>query len=239
MDVLCAELRLVHIPGRAFAGALVHGIGGDGDEALSGKPLGVKPCYLFLHAAVGMGNDDGGVLPAGVIPGGRVNVGGNPEAVQGVVNGMDIDFPGDVFRDGTPVHKAEGIGRSGLGHAWQGQEGQNGKLCEECFHGRGPFSVCGGAEAHFPGSCASVFIFSDASGTPVCFSERNIGTGPYGSYLQSVMFFARSALSRIRRSGWRFSSRLRDAPSGWQAQAVMPDPFPLWPFHCEARENRI
>ena len=34
------------------------------------------------------------------------------------------------------------------------------------------------------------------------FSERNIGTGPYGSYLQSVMFFARSALSRIRRSGY-------------------------------------
>lgn len=71
MDVLCAELRLVHISGRAFAGALVRGIGGDGDEALSGKPLGVKPCYLFLYASVGMGNDDGGYFlpasyPAGV-----------------------------------------------------------------------------------------------------------------------------------------------------------------------------
>ena len=104
-------------------------------------PLGVKPCYLFLYASVGMGNDDGGVLPAGVIPGGRVNVGGNPEAVQGVVNGMDIDFPGDVFRDGSPVHKTEGIGRSGLGHAWQGQEGQNGKEGSfQCLRrGRSPF----------------------------------------------------------------------------------------------------
>ena len=147
-----------------------------------------------------MGNDDGGILFTRIISGRRINVGGNPEAVQRVVNGMDVDLSGDVFRDGSPVHKAEGICRGGLSHAGQSQKGQNGKLREECFHGMVPFSFCGGAEARFPGDACLIYFswrFRDAC----LFLKGNIGTGPYGSYPQSVTFFARSAhLSGRRRA---------------------------------------
>ena len=103
------------------------------------------------------------------IPGGRVNVGGNPEAVQGVVNGMDIDFPGDVFRDGSPVHKTEGIGRSGLGHAWQARRDRTASFAKNVFMG-GFLSVFAAGQKPVSPEAARLFsFFSDVFGTPVCF----------------------------------------------------------------------
>lgn len=77
----------------AFACSLISSVSRDGDVAECGKALGVQPCYLFLNAAVGVGNNNSGVFFCRVIACRGVNIGGNFQPIQLVAYGVDIYLP--------------------------------------------------------------------------------------------------------------------------------------------------
>ena len=109
MDILRAELRLVHIAGSPLTGSLIGSVRRDGDIAFFCQPLGIKSGHLFFDASVGMSHHDGGIFFRGLISGGSVHVGRNFQAVQSIGDGMDIHFSFDVFHDGSFVDKTERI----------------------------------------------------------------------------------------------------------------------------------
>ena len=109
MDVFRAVLRLVSVTWLTFAGALVGGVGCDRHVAELGQALRVKACNLFLHAAVGMCDDDSGIVLLGIEVCGRIHVGGNLEAVELIRDRMDVDVSDLVSRDGSLIHQTEWV----------------------------------------------------------------------------------------------------------------------------------
>lgn len=92
VDVLDAVRGLVHAARLATACTLVGGIGGDGDVALFGQVLGIEARDLFLHAAVRVRHDDGGIFPALVVTRRRIDVRGNIQPMQLVADWVDVDL---------------------------------------------------------------------------------------------------------------------------------------------------
>ena len=117
-DVFNAVLRFIGVARTAAACALVSGVKSDGDVALLGKFLRIQACDLLFHAAIRMGNDDGGIFFRGVVIGGRVHIGGdfNAGVLLRVFHGVDIDFAFHVLRDGVVVSQREGIAAVVCGH---------------------------------------------------------------------------------------------------------------------------
>ena len=94
----------------ATAGALVGGVGGNGDIALVSQALGIQARDLFLDPAVGVRDDDGRVFFARIVVGRCVHIGGDIQAVELVGNRMDIDLARFVASDCIGVGQGERVG---------------------------------------------------------------------------------------------------------------------------------
>ena len=81
MNILSAEEWHVLVARFALAGALVGSIGSDGNVAKLRQALRIKPCNLFLNAAIGVGNNNGRVFLRRVVVGRGVDIGGNLQPV--------------------------------------------------------------------------------------------------------------------------------------------------------------
>lgn len=72
-DILGPDMGVFQLARRAGAFALVRGIIGDGHEPRLRQPGRIGARRLLLHAAAGMGDDDGRIAPRRVEPLGQVD----------------------------------------------------------------------------------------------------------------------------------------------------------------------
>ncbi len=109
VDVLDAVGGFVHVARLALASALIGGIKGKTDVALFRHPLTVQSGHLLLTSSVGMRHDKGGINLRCVISGRGIDVGDNLQAVQVVVDAVNVHLAQLVLGNGSPINQPERI----------------------------------------------------------------------------------------------------------------------------------
>ena len=109
MDVFYAVGRLVGIARFSLAVALIGCIESQADIALLCHSLAVEPCHLFLDATVGVSYDNGRIVFGRIITGWSVDVVCYLQAIQLVIDAVDVYLAIFVFRESVCIDQSEGI----------------------------------------------------------------------------------------------------------------------------------
>ncbi len=109
MHVIGAIGGFVGLTRLAAAGALIRGIGRNGDIAFFGQTLRIKAGHLLFHAAIGMGDGNGGIAFCRVEIRRRVNVGRYSNTIALMMNGVNVKLAGFIFRDGALINQVEWV----------------------------------------------------------------------------------------------------------------------------------
>jgi hypothetical protein len=110
MDILDAVLGLVDAAWHAATAALIGRIHRHGDKAPPGQMLGIKARRLLLHAAVGVGNDNGCMAARRIIRRRRVDIGDDIDPAHLIGHRVDIDLAGLIACQCPVIDQREGVG---------------------------------------------------------------------------------------------------------------------------------
>ena len=100
---------LVHVARLAAAPALIRGVRGDRDVTLFGEVLGIQARGLLLHPAVRVRHDDRWIFLLRIVVRRGVDVGGDIQAVELVLDRVDIDLARLVLRDRAIIDERERV----------------------------------------------------------------------------------------------------------------------------------
>ena len=109
MDIFDAVRGDIDAARHPAAAALIGRVHRDRDDPLFGEMLGIKAGGLFLHAAIGMRDDDRGVCLRRVVVRRGIDVGDDIEPMQLVCDRVDVDLARLVLRQRAVIDEGERI----------------------------------------------------------------------------------------------------------------------------------